>query len=171
MADDSRIRLMTVDDLGEVLRWRNHPDVRKCMLTRHEIQPAEHAAWFARASVDPARRLMIVEDSGGPLGFVHFSGVAPGKAADWGFYACPAAVKGSGRRLGCCALAFAFDTLGLHKVCGQALDFNTASIGFHEALGFRREGVLREQHKIDDRYHDLVCFGLLGDEWRTAQQR
>ncbi len=95
------------------------------------------------------------------MGFVQFSGVAPGGIADWGFYAAPEARKGSGSKLGVAALGFAFETLGLHKVCGQALDFNEASIRFHLRLGFQQEGVLREQKRIGGKYHDLICFGLL----------
>jgi UDP-4-amino-4,6-dideoxy-N-acetyl-beta-L-altrosamine N-acetyltransferase len=53
----------------------------------------------------------------------------------------------------------------LHKLCGQALAFNERSIRFHQNLGFRREGVLRQQHFDGEQYHDVVCFGLLASEW------
>jgi UDP-4-amino-4,6-dideoxy-N-acetyl-beta-L-altrosamine N-acetyltransferase len=152
-------------DLEAVLTWRNHPDVRCYMLTQHEIALDEHREWFARASVDPARCLLIVEEGQTPLGFVHFAGVSPGGIADWGFYAVPDAPKGSGRRLGAAALDHAFRTLDLHKVCGQALDFNGGSIRLHLALGFQQEGVLRRQCRLGGEYHDLVCFGLLASEW------
>jgi RimJ/RimL family protein N-acetyltransferase len=69
--------------------------------------------------------------------------------------------------LGVTALHHAFGVLGVHKVSGQALDFNTASIRFHERLGFRREGLLREHHFDGERYHDILCFGLLDHEWDT----
>lgn len=161
-------RPMREDDLQAVLDWRNHPSVRRCMLTQHEIGIAEHRAWFERASQDPQRRLLIVEESAEPLGFVHFNGVRAGAAADWGFYAVPGAPKGAGRKLGCAALNLAFDSYLLHKVCGQALHHNEASIGFHLALGFRAEGILREQHLIEGSYYDLHCFGLLQQEWRGS---
>ncbi len=160
-----RLRRMEARDLTNVLAWRNHPDVRQYMLTKHEIALNEHRDWFERASNDPTRCLLIVEEDENPLGFVHFSNVAPGGIADWGFYAVPGAPKGAGRKLAGSALDHAFRTLRLHKVCGQALDFNEASIRFHHALGFQQEGVLRHQVRIDDLYHDLICFGLLVHEW------
>jgi len=170
-SEHCRIRPMEARDLAAVLAWRNHPEVRKFMFSRHEIAADEHRAWFERASHDPARRLLIVEEAVQPLGFVQFAPVTLGGIADWGFYAVPAAPKGTGRKLGRCALDFAFRRLGLHKVCGQALACNAASIGFHRALGFQQEGVLRDQVRIDDRYHDLIHFGLLAHEWPldTAQ--
>lgn len=163
MADT--VRPMEVRDLAAVLSWRNHPEVRGYMLTQHEIHPDEHRAWFAQASADPARRLLIVEGGEVPLGFVHFTGVAAGGIADWGFYAAPDAPKGLGRRLGAAAMDYAFGALGLWKVCGQALDFNTASARLHLALGFKQEGILRDQCLLGGEYHDLVCFGLLASEW------
>lgn len=167
MTENCKIRQMTDVDLEQVLAWRNNVKVRRYMLTQHEISPAEHRQWFERTSLEPMRRLLIVEEDGLPLGFVHFKGVVPEGIADWGFYAAPDVPKGSGRKLGVTALDFAFGALGLHKVCGQALDFNEASIRFHRELGFRQEGVLRQQHRIDGTYHDLICFGLLRDEWTT----
>jgi UDP-4-amino-4,6-dideoxy-N-acetyl-beta-L-altrosamine N-acetyltransferase len=160
-----QVRSLEASDLDRVLAWRNHPAVRAHMLTQHEIGIEEHRAWFARTGSDPSRCLLVLERDGEALGFVQFSQVSEGGAADWGFYAAPDAPQGTGTRLGQLALAHAFGALGLHKVCGQALDSNEASIRFHLRLGFRQEGVLREQHRVGGSYRDLVCFGLLRSEW------
>lgn len=72
--------------------------------------------------------------------------------------------------LGFAALKYAFGELNLHKVCGQAVDFNTASIALHERLGFVREGVLREQQRIQGAYRSLVCFGLLRSDWSQSMK-
>jgi UDP-4-amino-4,6-dideoxy-N-acetyl-beta-L-altrosamine N-acetyltransferase len=156
---------MRPDDLDQVLSWRNHADIRRFMLTSHEITADEHRNWFKLASSNPLKHLLIVEERDCPLGYVQFTCAASGAASDWGFYVVPGSPKGSGKKLGTTALDYAFNDLALHKVCGQALDFNEASICFHEALGFLKEGVLREQHLIGGRFHDLYCFGLLKNEW------
>lgn len=164
-------RRMAASDVEQVLCWRNHPDVRRHMMSQHEITPQEHGAWFERASHDPARAILIVEDAGRPIGFVQFSGVRPGGVGDWGFYAVPGAPKGSGRKLGAAALDLAFGELGLHKVCGQALTRNAGSMGLHIALGFRQEGLLVEQVLVDGQYQDLACFGLLDRDWLLARKK
>lgn len=163
--NNCRVRPVDAADLEQMLVWRNQPQVRSYMLTQHEISFAEHKQWFERNSQDPMHRLLIVEEAGLPLGFVGFSGVHIGAIAAWGFYATPDAAKGAGTKIGSTALEFAFNTLALHKVCGQALAFNEASIRMHQKFGFRQEGVLRQQHKMADGYHDIICFGLLKDEW------
>lgn len=170
MTENLLIRSMIEDDLPMVLTWRNHLEVRRYMFTQHEISLAEHAQWFMRAVQDNARRLLIVQEQGSPIGFVQFSNVEPGGVADWGFYARPEAAKGTGSKLGESALDHAFGQLKLHKVCGQTIDTNQASIRFHERLGFKREAVLRDQKRLNDQYQTLICFGLLAHEWQAHTQ-
>lgn len=165
---DCRIRPMGGDDLERVLAWRNHPDVRFRMLAQEEILADEHRKWFEFASRDEARRLLIVEENGVAFGYVSFSYLGQPDTAEWGFYVAPGAPKGSGRKLGDAALNYAFRDLDLHKVFGQVLDSNAASIKFHHAMGFRQEGVLRAHRRIGNNYHDLILFGLLRHEWISS---
>jgi UDP-4-amino-4,6-dideoxy-N-acetyl-beta-L-altrosamine N-acetyltransferase len=169
MSDACTVRALTDADLPMVLDWRNHPAVRSCMLTQHEISLEEHRNWFVRVKEDKTRQQLIVLDGAHPLGFVQFNQVCQGGIADWGFYARPDAPKGSGSKLGQAALAHAFKKLGLHKVCGQTIESNAASIAFHQKLGFAEEGRLREQQRIANQYHTLFCFGLLAKNWQESQ--
>ena len=129
------------------------------------ITQEEHMAWFQRIGNDSNFALRIVESSGLPIGFFQLSGIKRDGVAQWGFYTSPESAKGSGKVLGRAALHYAFGTLGLYKVEGQALAFNTASIRFHERHGFHREGVLRHHCRVGEDYIDLVCFGLLREEF------
>jgi RimJ/RimL family protein N-acetyltransferase len=139
------------------------------MLTQHEITLQEHSNWFSRVIKDKTRHQFIVLDGDDYLGFVQFNPVCQGGIADWGFYVRPDAPKGSGTKLGHAALAHAFKSLSLHKVCGQAIESNVASIALHQKLGFSEEGRLREQQRIANQYHTLFCFGLLAKDWKESQ--
>ena len=167
MFDGCIVRKVTEDDLPMVLAWRNHADVRRYMFTQHEIGLDEHRNWFAKASQDTSRCLLIVEENKQAFGYVQFSKVEDGGIADWGFYTSPEASKGTGRKLGVMALNYAFGSLKLHKVCGQAIASNQASIAFHQRLGFTLEGVLRDQQRVNGAYLSLHCFGLLSSEWQA----
>ncbi len=164
------IRKVTPEDLPMLLDWRNHANVRRFMMTQHEISPEEHFSWYANASKDRTRQLLIVEEQNQPIGFVQFDHVGAGGVSQWGFYASPHAPKGSGKKLGAMALTHAFDTLKLHKVAGQAISTNSSSLNFHQRLGFKQEGVLRDHHCIDGVYHSVICFGLLSHEWQGLRQ-
>ncbi len=164
------LRPMTKGDLERVLAWRNHLEVRRYMYTQHEISLEEHKHWFSRASQDPETHLLVFEIAGIPLGFVSIQRISSGGVADWGFYAAPEAPKGTGHALGQAAVRFAFEAIGLHKLCGRAFSFNERSIRLHLNLGFQHEGVLRQQHYDGQHYHDIVHFGLLAKEWSQRNQ-
>jgi UDP-4-amino-4,6-dideoxy-N-acetyl-beta-L-altrosamine N-acetyltransferase len=164
-------RRMCEHDLETVLRWRNHSDVSKYMFSQHEITVAEHCAWFARSEKDDTRALLVVEENNLMIGCVVFSNVSWGGTADWGFFADPCSPSGTGRKVCEAALDFAFRELQIHKVAGQVLDFNEASIRMHRRLGFTQEGILREQQLIDEKYIGLIVFGLLSFEWRERKKQ
>lgn len=165
------VRRMTADDLAQVLRWRNHPDVRAFMFTQHEISPEEHARWFATADADPARHLLIYQRDGEPLGFASLAVQQEPGVAAWGFYLAPGAPRGSGTGLGAAVLEHAFGALGLDQVRGEALAFNSASVRMHEKLGFRRTGERRQQDEHGEREQAVICFQLQRDEWLARTRR
>lgn len=167
---DRAVRPMHVRDLERVLAWRNHPDIRSYMYTAHIISVDEHKDWFESASADPHKHLLIYEQNGLPVGFSSITELGASGVADWGFYLSPEAPKGAGTGLGVAVLNYAFDRLRLHKICGQALEYNERSVRFHNRLGFRREGVLREQHFDGQKRHSVLCFGLLSYEWSEAKK-
>jgi UDP-4-amino-4,6-dideoxy-N-acetyl-beta-L-altrosamine N-acetyltransferase len=165
-----RARKMRGGDLETVLRWRNHPEVRKYMLSQHKITMAEHRAWFDCSERDDTRALLVVEEDNLMIGCVVFSNVSCAGTADWSFYADPDSLTGTGRKVCEAALDFAFRELQIHRVAGQVLDFNEASIRTHIRLGFTQEGVLREHHLIDGKHLDVIVFGLLSYEWRERNK-
>jgi UDP-4-amino-4,6-dideoxy-N-acetyl-beta-L-altrosamine N-acetyltransferase len=159
------LRTMREADLGQVLVWRNHPDVRRHMFTRHELGMEEHVRWFQKAAADPLRRLLIFEAAGEPAGFVNLACIAPPAVWDWGFYVAPGSPGGTGRRLGEIVLRTVFEEMHAHRLCAQVLSSNERSLRFHETLGFTREGLLRAHHHDGNGYQDVVCFGLLQQEF------
>ncbi|HKG93293.1 MAG TPA: GNAT family N-acetyltransferase [Gemmatimonadaceae bacterium] len=62
-------------------------------------------------------------------------------------------------------LAFAFETLGLHRLEADVDPRNEASVRVVERLGFRREGLLRERYHVLGDVQDSLIYGLLRREW------
>ena len=164
------VRSMLESDLEQVLAWRNHPEIRRYMYTQHEITLIEHTNWYENNRNNSDRHMLVFELDNLPVGFVNINKLAGFDIADWGFYVAPGSERGTGKKLGVAVLNYAFDTLKLHKVCGQALAYNTPSINFHTSLGFVQEGVLRDQYFNGQRYYDVVHFGLLADEWKIKEK-
>ena len=62
-------------------------------------------------------------------------------------------------------LAFAFDTLGLHRVIGRLEPRNTASARVLEKLGMRREAHLVENEWVKGEWQSELVYALLDREW------
>ena len=63
-------------------------------------------------------------------------------------------------------VAYAFDTLRLHRVEAACLPHNVASIGLLEKTGFTREGYARSFLCIDGRWQDHLLFAIVAGDHR-----
>jgi ribosomal-protein-serine acetyltransferase len=61
----------------------------------------------------------------------------------------------------------AFSTWKLNRVEIQAAVDNARSRAIPERLGFREEGVRRAAERVGERYHDVVVYSMLAEEWTT----
>ncbi|MEC7729148.1 MAG: UDP-4-amino-4,6-dideoxy-N-acetyl-beta-L-altrosamine N-acetyltransferase [Pseudomonadota bacterium] len=166
-----RLRAIEESELPLMLSWRNAPAVRRNMYTRHLISEDEHLRWWQQVQQSSACEYFMYEFQGSPLGIVGFTRIDQvNKNASWAFYAMPDAPRGTGSRMEMLALDYAFTTLGLHKLYCEVLAFNEAVIKLHQKFGFSVEGVLRQQHRVDDRYVDIYCLGLLAAEWTEKRE-
>ena len=104
-----------------------------------------------------------------------FSGSLGCHAIDWANrsssigYWIDAAQQGRGLITRCCVvmLDYLFHEMALHRVeirCGTG---NRRSCAIPERLGFTREGVVREAEWVNDRWVDLVVWGMLEQDWRN----
>ena len=83
----------------------------------------------------------------------------------------PSADRTSTRRASCCCSAHAFDTLGC-KVVGLRTDnFNFRSQRAIEALGAKKDGVLRHHAaRRDGTVRDTVMYSILAAEWPDVRR-
>lgn len=75
--------------------------------------------------------------------------------------------RGLGRRMVGLALDHAVGTLGLHKIEADVDPRNTASCRMLEAMGFQREGLLRQRWRTGGELQDSAIYGLVADERRA----
>ena len=66
-------------------------------------------------------------------------------------------------------IAFAFETLELHRLEADVDPRNDRSLRLLERFGFEREGCLRERYFLNGERQDAVILGLLRANWRLRR--
>jgi len=166
----NKIRHLEDKDLNIILEWRNHPSIRKSMLSQHVITMSEHLDWYKSISSNKNFIPMIYEEENLSVGYVSFSLICNTHSADWGFYSSPFSPKGTGIRMGVAALDFAFKELNLEEIYGQTLISNKISQNFHSKLGFKKENLSTRQSKYDLKYHEIICYSLKQADWLNNEK-
>ena len=66
---------------------------------------------------------------------------------------------------------YGFDQRNFHRLEARVFDWNEGSQQLLESLGFKEEGVFRDRAFIDGAYRNAVWYGLLAEEWNSAEHR
>ena len=74
--------------------------------------------------------------------------------------------EGYGKEAIALVVDYAFRTYDAPAIGAEAYDFNDASRGLLESLGFAEEGRRRKYMFVDGEHRDVVQYGLLRREWR-----
>ena len=75
--------------------------------------------------------------------------------------------KGYGSEAAAIMVEYAFSKLGLHKIEARVFALNEASAKIFEKIGFKREGLLRDNVFHKDDFADELVFGLLKSEYQS----
>ena len=58
-----------------------------------------------------------------------------------------------------------FESLNLHRIELHVREGNERGIRAYERVGYKREGLLREDVFIEGRYQNTIVMSLLREEW------
>lgn len=137
------LRPVTDADKELVRVWRNHPEVRAVSLTRDEISPADHDAYWESLRDNATRRVFIYERGDRAAGVVTFFDIdSSHRSAMWGYYLDNEGLTERGELLPAWieiqrqAVKFAFGELGLDQLDGEVLDANAAVRRMNTRNGF-----------------------------------
>lgn len=155
--------LTALMDDAEIARWTRAPSPYE---ERHALE------WFATHSTLLRRRTelplaIVAAGDGELLGSIALRFPEEGRG-ELGYL-----VGAHARRRGVAARAlrlyagWAFEELGMARVEVLIHPDNTASLALAEAVGFRREGVLRSHTVLRGRRVDMVVLGMLPGELRS----
>jgi diamine N-acetyltransferase len=162
------LRPLREEDAETTLAWRSGD--RAGLLNRGADSVVAQAAWI-RGRPGSERNYMIELDGGHPVGMLSLIGIdTVNRHAESARFLIgdEDAVRGVPAAVEAMKLLYelAFDQLGLERVWGTIAADNRRMIKWQRYLGMREEGRLRNHYRIDDRFQDAVCMGILAEEYR-----
>jgi len=159
----------------EYLRWLNDPEVTRYLGVGREPATLESVRRYVegfRGSDNNLLFAIIDKQTDRHIGNVTLNhihrvngtadtGLMIGDKAFWG--------KGYAFEAWVLLMEHAFSTMGLRKIIAGAVAGNESSLSVLRRLGFREEGLLREEFFLDGKYLDTVRLGLFQREFQTGK--
>ncbi|MDR2043385.1 MAG: GNAT family N-acetyltransferase [Clostridium sp.] len=155
------LRKLRWEDTGRIVAWRNQDTVRRNFIFQELFTQESHAAWI-RTMIDTGKavQMIICETSSDVgLGSVYLRDIDLWhRKAEYGIFIGEARARGRGIGTAAAKLMqeYGWREQELHKIYLRVLAENVRAIRSYEKAGFRREGYLKEEVRIDGNYRDLV---------------
>ena len=173
LRSDVRITPLRPEHADRMYRWMRDPVVASSIGLRSVPSPERTAAWIGNSMKDPLIRAyaVLLEEQ-------HVGNVILDK---WDTYlkTCRLSVyigessarrNGVGRTAVYRALAEGFTNHDLHKVWLTVHADNSGAIKTYATLGFKLEGVLREEFLLGNRRIDAHYMGILRPEFEAVSK-
>ncbi len=131
---------------------------------------SSHLEWYNKLQCDESRIVFSIENSrtGKLIGQCGLRNIDPinQKAELWIFIGDH---RTRGHGYGSDAvkhlIEYAFNKQNLNRLYLYVLDFNLKARLFYEHLGFKQEGIYRQDVSIDGTFHDTVHMAILKEEY------
>jgi len=144
---------LTPIEKENVLRYRNHENIRKWMYSTKEITLKEHIAFINALLGDEKKQYLLVKKDGVDIGVVDF--VFEKQETFFGLYANPfEKVAGVGRILEEVCIKYVFDILKLDKLKLEVFSENQRAFNLYKKFSFKETKIKEINAK------DVICRKL-----------
>lgn len=174
-ADKVRLRPIEERDLATLYLWMQDAALLRSINRTEETTWSSHIDWYRRLLHDESQILFSVEavEDGMLVGQCGLKKLdyKNRKAELWIFIGDSAMRgKGYGSEAVKDLITHAFRERGLNRLYLYVVDFNPRAELFYEKLGFRREGVFRQDICADGIFHDTIHMAILREEYEGDQK-
>lgn len=155
------LRPLTLEDSGQIVRWRNNPRVMCRYIYRRPFTLEGQRRYYReRVAAGLAVQFIAVEkETGQPIGCVVLDDLHPQYAECGNWIGEDTAIgKGYSPRMIRLACAYAFRELGLTDIVARIFISNPASIRSYERAGFAAVGVLPQVESTDGEREDMLLL-------------
>lgn len=155
------VRLYEKSDFAMLKEWVSDPVGKKFLTTRTDLSRHCTLEELVESETSVFGIVSLDEKPIGALAYLNID--REQKKAELRKLIGDPAARGQGyaRRAGQYWIEYGVSTLGLRKIYVNTLETNLANIRLNEMLGFRVEGLLRDEILIDGQYQDVLRMSLV----------
>ena len=157
---------LTKDSASLIYEWVNREELRDLTGTLYHVSEYEHEEWIKRMATSSDTKLFLIceKDGGKPIGTVglkNFNNTV--KKAELFISIGDSAFLSGGYGTDAVKTLseFAFDHLNMHKIAVRVFESNVRAIKCYEKVGFKKEGVLEDEHFANGKYEAVIVMGLI----------
>ncbi len=165
-----RLEPLSLDHLDGVMEWVNDPEVTFYFARIGQpITRDEERIFLERLIASPTDRVFSIFEGQSYLGQIGLSHIYwPARNGRLGvMLARHAWGRGVAARAAALFLAEAFGPLEIHKVWAIVRSDNAKGLSLWTKVGFRCEGILRDEYFVQGRFHDMVRLAMVRSDWEA----
>jgi len=156
------------EDTGALFLWLNDVDAAELDLPFRPMDWMGYHNWLAEISRNGSVVLFAIRRLSHPaiIGYIALTKIHPvHRSAELGLRIGAEADRGKGYGSSALALAlrYAWNQLNLNRVQLTVLNTNQRAISAYRAVGFQREGLLRQAAFIGGNWCDVIQMGILNN--------
>jgi RimJ/RimL family protein N-acetyltransferase len=170
------LRSIEKKDLPLLQKWSNDPEVQYWLGGWHT--PTSEIVmenWLSRISNDNLNlRLAIDHHDIGLVGTANLVDINfKDRNAFHGMFIGEKDVRGTGIGVDVvfAIMRYAFEELGLNRLDGSIIEYNSSSLKLYEGCGWKQEGLLREWYWRKNRYWNKLLVGITREEYMDLIER
>lgn len=154
-------------DLEIRVKWMNDPRIYETMHYTPPITLENTLKWFSKNRNSEQRRDFVLEDDGEVVVMNGLTGLEPpiNKVESYTFVKPDAKGKGYGTKSELLMCGYAFYHWTVNKIWSFVDSDNEASLYMSYKIGYKKEGVLRDELFKNGKYMDRYYLGMLKSDF------
>lgn len=157
---------LTRESAALIYEWVNREELRPLTGTVYPVSEYEHEEWVKKMATASDKKLFLIccKDGGKPIGTVGL------KNFDWLNRRAELFVSigdggyvsgGYGTDAVKTLVHYCFNSLNLHKISARVYESNPRAIRCYEKVGFKKEGLLMDEHFSSGAYENVVVMAII----------